>query len=115
MAALDIYTDFANYLIIFIIKISKALKPTFQETRKLMQVKQITNNKQSKLTNYNLGARQPRKYSEATETEVVCKIPKVCKHRAPRMMKAFPAIEIQKTEADNQSAFSEFETTCASH
>jgi len=78
-----------------------------------MQVKQIKINMLSKLTNNHLGSRQPRKYSEATETEIICKMPKVNKQRAPRLMKAFPAIEIQKTDCDNQSAYSEFETQCS--
>lgn len=78
-----------------------------------MQVTQIRINNLSKLTSRQLGARQSRKYSEATETEVICKMPKVYKQKAPRLFKAFPAIEIQKTESDDHSAYSEFETQCS--
>jgi len=78
-----------------------------------MQVKQIKINKLPKLTTNQLSLRQTRKYSDATETELVCKMPKVYKQKAPRLTKAFPAIEIQKTDSDNQSAYSEFETQCS--
>jgi hypothetical protein len=78
-----------------------------------MQVTQMRINNQSKLNSKQLGSRQSRKYSDAAELEVICKIPKVYKQKAPRCCKAFPAIEIQKTDSDNHSAYSEFETCCS--
>jgi len=75
-----------------------------------MQVKQTRTNKLSMLSHNHLGSRYTRKFSDATETELICKMPKLYKQKAPKMLKAFPAIEIQKTDLDDQSAYSEFET-----